>query len=116
MLLDRIGEDQVGRAGRIRDIAGNVAHMPLQRFERIARVESHQIAVAKTAGELARIERGPKAAQMREIVEQDKQFERAALLHDVAADSFEDFDFGRRCDLERDDPGVGGIAEQKPVL
>ena len=115
MLLDRIGEDQVWRVGRVRRLAGQVPEMALDGFQSVQRVEGDEHLVAEIAVEHARLVRRPESFEQRNILDQRKQPNRTALARELARRALIHVDLGLRRRLDGDHARIGGIAEQQSV-
>ena len=115
MLLDRIGQHQVRRVGRIGRFVGNVPQMAPRGIQRIERIEGDENPVAEIAFEHARFMRRPEAFQQRHILDDREQPNRAALALEVARQAFVHVDLGLRRNLDCHYAGIARIAEEQTV-
>src|SRR5690242_5317150 len=111
MLLDRVGEDEVGRIGCARRFPANAPQMAARRFERVAGVETNKITKPKAARELDRLMCDAKSLEQLAVGEQGKEPERTPFADERTALTPENLDLVTRDDFDRDHPGVGGIAK-----
>ncbi len=111
MLLDRVREDEVGRIRCTGRFPAHAPQMTARRFERVAGVETHQIAKTEAALELDRLMCDAKSLEQIAVGEQSEEAERTPFAQQRTALTPENFDLVTRDDFDRDHPGVRGIAK-----
>src|SRR5208282_2195593 len=99
-----------------RSLAGGVPEMALERFQRVAGLERNQMAEAKVAVQRACFEITSEAVQMTRVIDEHEQAHRAALAAKLSGQPLDDLDFRGRSDLDGDDAGIGGVAEQQAIF